>query len=143
MDETVHYLLMASHLRLQKQLLGRLKGTGLTLGQPKVLDYLRDHNGASQKAIAQACHMEPGSLSVILTRMEGRASSAARPRRGTGAPCTSSSPPGDPSDGAGHPGLSGPGRPSLPRPSPQPSGLLSSRPCKRSMTTWERRPLPL
>ena len=72
MDETVHYLLMASHLRLQKQLLDRLKGTGLTLGQPKVLDYLRDHNGASQKAIAQACHMEPGSLSVILTRMEGQ-----------------------------------------------------------------------
>ncbi len=35
MDETVHYLLMASHLRLQKQLLDRLKGTGLTLGQPK------------------------------------------------------------------------------------------------------------
>ena len=65
-------LLMASHLRLQKQLLDRLKGTGLTLGQPKVLDYLRDHNGASQKAIAQACHMEPGSLSVILTRMEGQ-----------------------------------------------------------------------
>ena len=72
MDETVHYLLMASHLRLQKQLLDRLKGAGLTLGQPKVLDYLRDHNGASQKAIAQACHMEPGSLSVILTRMEGQ-----------------------------------------------------------------------
>lgn len=72
MDETVHYLLMASHLRLQKQLLDRLKGTGLTLGQPKVLDYLRDHNGASQKTIAQACHMEPGSLSVILTRMEGQ-----------------------------------------------------------------------
>lgn len=70
MDDTFHYLLMATHLTLQRQLLDRLKGSGLTLGQPKVLDYLRDHNGASQKEIAKACHIEPGSLSVLLGRME-------------------------------------------------------------------------
>ena len=38
MDETVHYLLMASHLRLQKQLLDRLKGTGLTVTHINLLD---------------------------------------------------------------------------------------------------------
>lgn len=70
MDDTFHYLLMATHLTLQRQLLDRLKGTGLTVGQPKVLDYLRNHNGASQKEIAKACHIEPGSLSVLLGRME-------------------------------------------------------------------------
>lgn len=131
MDETVHYLLMASHLRLQKQLLDRLKGTGLTLGQPKVLDYLRDHNGASQKAIAQACHIEPGSLSVILTRMEGqgllRRQAAEGDRRTLHVFLT---PPGDPSDGAGHPGLSGPGGPSLPRHPPGPAGCFPPDPAK-------------
>ena len=131
MDETVHYLLMASHLRLQKQLLDRLKGTGLTLGQPKVLDYLRDHNGASQKAIAQACHMEPGSLSVILTRMEGqgllRRQAAEGDRRTLHVFLT---PQGTLRDGAGHPGLSGPGGPSLPRHPPSPAGCFPPDPAK-------------
>ena len=41
MDPTFHYLIMAEHAMIQKELLLRLKGTGLTLGQPKVLDYQR------------------------------------------------------------------------------------------------------
>ena len=36
----------------QKELLARLKDTGLTIGQPKILDYLKDHDGAGQKDIA-------------------------------------------------------------------------------------------
>ena len=48
----------------------QLKDTGLTLGQPKVLDYLKDHDGASQKEIAAGCLIEAGSLTSILNRME-------------------------------------------------------------------------
>ena len=40
------------------------------LGQPKVLDYLKDHDGASQKEIAAGCLIEAGSLTSILNRME-------------------------------------------------------------------------
>jgi DNA-binding MarR family transcriptional regulator len=65
-----HYLLMAEHSMFQKELINRLKGSGLTIGQPKVLDYLKDHDGASQKDIAQGCHIEPGTLTTILNRME-------------------------------------------------------------------------
>ena len=36
------------------------------MGQPKVLDYLKDHDGSSRKEIARACHIEPGSLTSIL-----------------------------------------------------------------------------
>ncbi len=72
MDPTFHYLIMAEHAMIQKELLLRLKGTGLTLGQPKVLDYLREHNGASQKEIAGGCHIEAGSLTSILNRMEDK-----------------------------------------------------------------------
>lgn len=48
----------------------RLKNTGLTIGQPKVLDYLKDHDGSSQKEIARNCFLEAGSLTSILNRME-------------------------------------------------------------------------
>ena len=57
MDGTYHYMLMSNHLLLQKKLLAALKDTGLTMGQPKVLDYLGEHNGASQKEIAAGCHI--------------------------------------------------------------------------------------
>lgn len=52
---------------------GKLKDTGLTLGQPKVLDYLQDHDGANQAEIARACHIEPASLTSVLNRMEEKA----------------------------------------------------------------------
>lgn len=72
MEQTFHYLSMANHSMVQKKLLERVKNSGLTLGQPKVLDYLGEDDGASQKEIAAACHIEPGSLTSILNRMEER-----------------------------------------------------------------------
>lgn len=53
-----------------EKLMEQLKDTGLTLGQPKVLDYLKDHDGVSQKEIAAGCLIEAGSLTSILNRME-------------------------------------------------------------------------
>ena len=70
MSHSFHYLIMAEHSIFQKELLNRLKNTGLTIGQPKVLDYLKDHDGAGQKKIARGCHIEPGTLTTILNRME-------------------------------------------------------------------------
>lgn len=70
MDLSFHYTLMAVQAMLQKKLLSSLKKTGLTAGQPKVLDYLREHNGANQKEIAKGCHIEAGSLTSVLNRME-------------------------------------------------------------------------
>ena len=48
MKESIHYLLMSDHMLVQKALLGSIKESGLTLGQPKILDYLKDHNGCVQ-----------------------------------------------------------------------------------------------
>lgn len=70
MSETFHYLTMANQMLIQKKLMEQIRSSGLTLGQPKVLDYLKDHNGASQKEIAARCHIEAGSLTSILNRME-------------------------------------------------------------------------
>ena len=68
MDDTLHYLIMANQMLVQKALLEQLKNTGLTIGQPKILDYLKD--GSNQKEIARACFLEAGSLTIILNKME-------------------------------------------------------------------------
>ena len=70
MDDTLHYLIMANQMLVQKSLLEYLKDTGLTIGQPKILDYLKEHDGSNQKEIAKACFLEAGSLTTILNKME-------------------------------------------------------------------------
>jgi len=52
MDYTLHYLFMAGHAMLQKKLFANIRHLGLSLGQPKVLDFLRENDGAVQKEIA-------------------------------------------------------------------------------------------
>lgn len=70
MDDTLHYLIMANQMMVQKALMEQLKDTGLTIGQPKILDFLKSHDGSNQKEIAKACFLEAGSLTTILNKME-------------------------------------------------------------------------
>lgn len=72
MKETLHYLLMADHTMLKKALISSIRDTELTSGQPKVLDYLWEHDGAVQKDIAAACYIEPASLTSVLAGMENK-----------------------------------------------------------------------
>lgn len=67
---TFHYLMMACHSKIQKSLYSNLRDSGLTMGQPKILDYLKDNDGALQKDIAAACHIEPATLTALLNGME-------------------------------------------------------------------------
>ena len=64
------YLIMSMQSLAHKQLLRGLAHTELSTGQPKVLAYLKSHEGRRQKEIAQACQLEPSSLTVLLNRME-------------------------------------------------------------------------
>lgn len=72
MKESLHYLLMADHLLFQKSLLAGIRDTDLTPGQPKILDYLLSHDGAVQKEIAEACHIEPATITSVLLGMENK-----------------------------------------------------------------------
>lgn len=72
MEETLHYLLMSGHSCIRRALLSAIKDTELTMGQPKVLDYLKSHDGAVQKDIAAACHIEPATLTSVLSGMESK-----------------------------------------------------------------------
>jgi len=61
---------MANQATIQKKLFNNMKDTELSLGQPKILDYLKENDGAAQKDIAAACHIEPASLTSVLSGME-------------------------------------------------------------------------
>lgn len=69
---TFHEMLLLNHSIYQKKLMEYLAGTGLSTGQPKILDYLRDHNGQSQREIACGCYIEAASLTSLLNGMEGK-----------------------------------------------------------------------
>ena len=70
MDQSFHYLLMITQALFQKRLYNEFNQKGLTVGQPKILDYLGRHNGCVQKSIADGCQIEPATLTGILNRME-------------------------------------------------------------------------
>lgn len=67
-----HYLLMAGQSIYQRRIMDRLKDTELTSGQPKVLDYLKDFDGATQKEIADACFLEAATITSVLNGMEAK-----------------------------------------------------------------------
>lgn len=67
---SLQYLLMANYFTYRRLLMKRLAGTGLTPGQPKVLDYLWTHDGSAQTEIAAANLLEPATLTVLLGGME-------------------------------------------------------------------------
>src|SRR5699024_9448235 len=70
MSSSFHYLVMAEHSMFQKKLLAKLKGTRLTSGQPNILHCRSAHEGGSQTDRAHGCHIERGTLSTRLYRME-------------------------------------------------------------------------
>jgi Transcriptional regulators len=70
MDKSFHYLLMINQAIFQKKVFHKLQETGLTPGQPKILDYLSTHDGSTQKNIAYACQIDPATVTGILRRME-------------------------------------------------------------------------
>lgn len=65
-----HRLLLDNQTVFKKRLFDRLKDPDLTRGHPRILDYLKEHDGQTQKQIAQGCHIEPPTLTVILNGME-------------------------------------------------------------------------
>lgn len=65
-----HKLSMENQSMFTKLLFENLKGQALTAGQPKILEYLGEHDGAVQKEIANACFIEPATVTSLLARME-------------------------------------------------------------------------
>ena len=73
MDDSLHYMIMANQMLVQKALLEQLKDTGLTIGQPKILDYLKEHDGSNQKEIANAVESIPLTNATAVARAATKA----------------------------------------------------------------------
>jgi DNA-binding MarR family transcriptional regulator len=70
MDNSFHYLLLASNTMFHKNVMACLLKEGLTPGQPKVLDFLSRHNGCMQNEISAGVFTDKSTLTGILTKME-------------------------------------------------------------------------
>ena len=69
-QKSLHHKLMVCQALLRKRLYAELADTKLTTGQPKVLEFLDGREGCQQKDIAQACLIEPATVTSLLLHME-------------------------------------------------------------------------
>ncbi|MCI9595729.1 MAG: MarR family transcriptional regulator [Firmicutes bacterium] len=67
---SLHQELQSCQAVLYQQLFRFLKGTGLTPGQPKILEFLEIGEGSQQKEIAAACRIKPATVTSLLFYME-------------------------------------------------------------------------
>lgn len=73
MKDSLHYKLRACHTNCQKMIVQDLKKeTDLKPGEPKILEFLAEHEPCEQKEIAHGCDLDSASVTGILRRMEER-----------------------------------------------------------------------
>lgn len=73
MENSIHYKLRECHTNCQKTIIGQIKeNTDLRPGEPKILEFLLEHEPCEQKQIATGCSLDSASVTGILGRMEKR-----------------------------------------------------------------------
>lgn len=73
MENSLHYKLRNCHINCQKVIVQGIKQkTALKPGEPKILEYLAEHEPCEQKEIAIGCNIDSASVTGILGRMEAR-----------------------------------------------------------------------
>lgn len=70
MKTPFYSLVVKAHHAQSAQIRPYMHDIGLSLGQPKVLNYLVGHPQATQKDIANACDIEAATVSKLLDNME-------------------------------------------------------------------------
>ena len=69
-EEALHILLLIGFHRSNREICRLIKKEGLMPGQPKILEYLWFHDGASQKDISRECIIDKSTVTSLLKRME-------------------------------------------------------------------------
>lgn len=73
MEDSLHYRLRTCHTNCQKAIIHHIKQTTeLRPGEPKILEFLAEHEPCEQKEIAAGCGLDSASVTGILGRMESR-----------------------------------------------------------------------
>ena len=69
-SERLHKSLIVASARHRKTSRIEFQKMNLTEGQPKVLEALSEREGYLQKELAERCHVEPATMTIILGNME-------------------------------------------------------------------------
>ena len=65
-----HKLLIGTINSHYKRCVSQIRALGLSPGQPKILETLKQLEGCTQKELAKACDVEPATITSILPTME-------------------------------------------------------------------------
>ena len=68
----LHYLLMLGFNHSNHAITSQTGKWDLLPGQPKILEFLREHNGCTQKEIGHGCALDKSTVTSLLSRMEGK-----------------------------------------------------------------------
>jgi len=71
-ENRFHRLLICASAAHKKYCRQRFQELDLTEGQPKVLSVLRSMENCLQKELAEACRVEPATMTSLVTKMEER-----------------------------------------------------------------------
>lgn len=66
----LHYLLMLGYNYSNRAITLQTGKWELLPGQPKILEFLREHNGCTQKEISKGCVLDKSTVTSLLSRME-------------------------------------------------------------------------
>lgn len=65
----LHYLLLLGFNRSNKAIVSKTSLEGLMPGQPKILEFLLEHDGCTQKEISNGCVLDKSTVTSLLSRM--------------------------------------------------------------------------
>lgn len=69
-DQDLHYLLLTGQYYSNRIMTQRTRLLDLMPGQPKILEFLYEHNGCTQKEIGKGCLLDKSTVTSLLSRME-------------------------------------------------------------------------
>ena len=69
MDRELHYLLLIGFNCSNKAIVSQTSKQELMPGQPKILEFLLEHNGCTQKEVGLGCVLDKSTVTGLLFRM--------------------------------------------------------------------------
>lgn len=70
LDDELHVLIRKAFNRTNRAMTHFTAGLGLKPGQPKVLEYLSEHDGSLARDICRGCVIDKSTMALLLPRME-------------------------------------------------------------------------
>ena len=68
--QELHYLLLVGYQYSSRAIIKQTNARQLMPGQPKILEFLLEHNGCTQREIGEGCALDKSTVTSLLYRME-------------------------------------------------------------------------